>query len=261
MHELSPGWQTDLAIFQLEGSSVEEFEDHLIVRSPHNPTFHWGNCLVVTDATAADDAPRWMAAFGAAHPSADWIAVGFTQMPTVTQAWTAAGVELELDDVLSTRTPPRAVPCPDGYSVRRIFGDDWERLIVRNLAENERSGEHEPRRHEQFVRRRAASHRTLCDRGLAAFFGAFCGADLVADLGIVRCGETARYQNVETEPAHQRRGLASHLLGVAATWARNGGCDRWVIVTEATNAAGRVYRSVGFEPDVPTARAYRRPPV
>jgi hypothetical protein len=33
-----------------------------------------------------------------------------------------------------------------------------------------------------------------------------------------------------------------------------------VIVTEATNPAGRVYRSVGFAPDVGNAQAYRRPP-
>jgi len=33
-----------------------------------------------------------------------------------------------------------------------------------------------------------------------------------------------------------------------------------VIITEATNPAGRVYRSVGFEPDEGNAQAYRPPP-
>jgi hypothetical protein len=46
---------------------------------------------------------------------------------------------------------------------------------------------------------------------------------------------------------------------VAARWSAEGGCDRWVIITEATNPAGRVYRGVGFEPDVGNAQAYRKP--
>src|SRR5262249_43085006 len=81
------------------------------------------------------------------------------------------------------------------------------------------------------------------------------------DLGVVCCGATARYQNVGTDAQHRRRGLASHLLGVAARWASARGCSRWVIVTEASNPAGRVYRSVGFGPAAPTVQAYRRPVV
>ena len=67
-------------------------------------------------------------------------------------------------------------------------------------------------------------------------------------------------QSVGTDDEHRRRGLASHLLGVAALWAADRGCDRWVIVTEATNPPGRVYRSLGFEPDTGTAQAYRKSP-
>ncbi|MFI5100600.1 MAG: GNAT family N-acetyltransferase [Actinomycetes bacterium] len=96
--------------------------------------------------------------------------------------------------------------------------------------------------------------------GRAQLYVAVVGAVVVADLGIVVCGATARYQAVGTDAAHRRRGLASHLLGVAARWAAGRGCDRWVIVTEATNSAGRVYRAVGFEPDAGNAQAYRRPP-
>ena len=80
-------------------------------------------------------------------------------------------------------------------------------------------------------------------------------------LGIVRCGTRACYQSVDTDDDHRRRGLASHLLGVAARWTADRGCDRWVIVTEATNPAGRVYRSLWVRarhrqrPDVPQAAA------
>ena len=132
--------------------------------------------------------------------------------------------------------------------------------MTRGMTENDHSGEYEPGSHETFVRARMASQRALSERDVAAFFGAFADGVLVADLGIVRCRTTARYQSVGTDAAHRRCGLASHLLCVAARWAAGYGCDQWVIITEATNPAGRVYRSVGFEPTVSNAQAYRRPP-
>ncbi|OFE18429.1 hypothetical protein BA895_12490 [Humibacillus sp. DSM 29435] len=66
----------------------------------------------------------------------------------------------------------------------------------------------------------------------------------------MRCDELARFQAVGTDAEHRRRGLAGHLLGLAARWAGDQGATAWVIVTESTNPAGQLYRSVGFVPDV-----------
>ena len=103
------------------------------------------------------------------------------------------------------------------------------------------------------------ARRALSERNVGASFSAFTSIVLIADLGVVRCGTTARYQSVGTDREHRRRGLASHLLGVAGRWAADQGSDQWVIVTEDTNPAGRAYRSLGFEPDAGNARAYRKP--
>jgi GNAT superfamily N-acetyltransferase len=138
-------------------------------------------------------------------------------------------------------------------------GEDWEQSVAKEMADNARADVYEPVGHEQFVRALVGTRRELSERGVAAFFGAFSHGRLVADLGIVRCGTTARYQAVGTDPGHRGRGLASHLLGVAATWAAEHGCDQWVIVTESTNPAGRVYRRAGFTPDAATVQAYRPP--
>ena len=259
MRELPLGWATDLAVLEHTGSSVEDHGDHLVVRTPDNPTFHWGNCVLVTEPEAVGDAARWIETFDEAFPAATWIAVGLTVMPGDGAPWSAAGVELELDDVLSTRTLPRHTPLPAPYSARELSGDDdWEQVVTLALAENERTGPWPSNSHETFVRARRRADSALVERGLAAFFGAFADDALAASLGIVLCGTTARYQNVGTDEPHRRRGLASHLLGVAGKWAADRGCDRWVIVTESTNAAGRIYRAVGFEPEGATVQAYRR---
>lgn len=260
MDELPIGWATDIAVLQHAGSTVETHTDHLVLRTPRNPTFHWGNCLLVTDSAAVDDARRWMATFHTAFPAASWVAIGLTRMPEDTAGWAVQDVELELDEVLATATLPRQKPLPVGYSARRLTGEDWEQVVRCSIAENDRTDEYDPLSHEHFVRARVRSQRELSDRGVAAFFGAFAADALVSSLGVVRCDATARYQSVSTEIEHRRRGLASHLLGVAARWAAAHGCNRWVIITEATNPAGRVYRGVGFESTTPNAQAYRRPP-
>jgi hypothetical protein len=82
-----------------------------------------------------------------------------------------------------------------------------------------------------------------------------------AHLGTVRCGKRACYASIDTDDDHRRRRFASHLRGVAARCTADRGCNRWVIVTEATNPAGRVYRTVWVRarqrqrPDVPQAAA------
>ena len=260
MRTFPPGWATDLAILELSGSTIEEHPDHLVVRSPHNPGFHWGNCLFVTTEDAVHDADRWVAEFETAFPGAPWVAIGLTRMPDAVDAWSAHGLVLEVDEVLTTATLPRLAPCPDGYSARHFSEQDWASSVAAAVAENDRTQEHEPQGFRQFAERRTRSRRDLVEHGHAAWFGAFAGDTLVADLGIVRCGSTARYQDVGTDASHRGRGLATHLLGVAAQWSADHGCDRWVIVTEVTNAAGRVYRSVGFTPDSSSVSTYRRPP-
>jgi len=259
MPDLPPGWATDLAILEHSGSIVEDRMDHLVVRTPDNPDFYWGNCLFVMDERAVNAAGRWVKAFHSAFPAAGWVAIGLITMPVDQDAWVAQGLELERDDVLTTRTLPLQTPLPEGYVVRRFAGDDWAQSVARSVTENDRTREAEPRSFRRFATAQAQARRALSDRDISASFGAFAHDVLVADLGIVRCGRTARYQSVGTEQDHRRRGLAAHLLGVAARWAGDRGCDRWVIVTEATNPAGRVYRRVGFEPDIGNAQAFRKP--
>ena len=260
MRSFPPGWATDLAILEHSGSTIEDRGDHLLVRTPRNPEFHWGHCLFVTDQDALDDAGRWVRTFHSAFPEATWVAIGLARMPDDQGAWIDQGLDVELDDVLTTNTLPLQTSRPEGYTVRRLGGEDWAQSVDRAVAENDRTDEQDPKNFERFARGQAQARRALSERELGASFGAFADGILVADLGIVRCGTTARYQGVGTDEKHRRRGLASHLLGLAARWSADHGCDRWVIVTEATNPAGRVYRSLGFEPDTGNAQAYRKPP-
>lgn len=260
MQPLPSRWATDLAVLQLFGSTIEQHSDHLVVRTPANPDFHWGNFILVTDAAQTFDADRWLEVFAEAHPGADWIAIGLITPPTDRSAWAAHELDVEVDEALSTDRCPRGTDLADGYRARRLVGSDWDRLVASELSDNQASDTYDAAAHERFVRTRSHLLAEASAREALAYFGAFDGDELVSSLGIVVCDGVARYQAVGTDSAHRRRGLAGHLLGVAAQWAGDQGCHRWVIVTETTNPAGRLYRSVGFEPDLETASVYLAPP-
>jgi len=67
---ISLGNRTDLALLELGGSEVEDCGDHLVVRSPHNPAYWWGNFLLLDRAPAPEDIHRWMDRFAAVLPEA-----------------------------------------------------------------------------------------------------------------------------------------------------------------------------------------------
>lgn len=253
---ISPGWKTDLEILALGGSEIETFDDHLAVKTPTNPEYHWGNCLLVLDPSSVDESEKWVERYRSVFPSNDWIAIGLPQMPSNVAAWEKQGVALEQLDVLTTSSLPKEQPLPQGYTSRHFEEQDWETLTHREISFLLSEGGHEPTAIEAFVIENNASRQRLCADGDAAWFGAFLEGELVASLGIVKCETTARYQSVETSDSHRRKGLASHLLGLAASWSKEQGCETWVIVTEETNAAGRVYRRAGFRSDIPAVNAY-----
>lgn len=257
MKQITAGWATDLEILRLSGSSIEEFDDHIVVKSPKNPSFHWGNFILVSQSGVVEDASRWVNTFEQNFPSANWVSIGLPTFPLSSGAWEKHGLELERMDVLKAETMPSVPDISAPYTSRVLQGSDWDLLLEREISENLKAGDHDPDSYEIFIRKAIENYKMLCEKGVAAWFGAFLEEELVADLGIVVCGKTARYQSVQTDENHRKKGLASHLLGEAATWAGERGCNSWVIVTESTNDAGRVYRRAGFKPDFETVTAYR----
>ena len=59
----SPGLTTDLDLLRLQGSTVTEHGDHLVVRTEATPTFWWGNFLLGPSAARSDEVQRWTARF------------------------------------------------------------------------------------------------------------------------------------------------------------------------------------------------------
>lgn len=246
----SLGFATDLALLRLQGSTVEEHADHLVVRTPANPTYHWGNFVILDRAPSRGSLARALEVFRMAHPGAAHVAIGFDDARATVDAdeATSLGVDLEHDVVLATHqiAEPEQVA---GIRVQRVSPADdaaWEALVD---LEVEAFGGQDPEGHRVFARRRLAGHRSLVAAGHGAWCAAYTPEDQpVAGLGIFAVGEgRARYQDVVTRPGFRRRGIAGALVRYAGRHALHSlGASTLVIVADHQGPAIGLYRAAGF---------------
>src|SRR5574337_1006021 len=62
MQVRSLGYRTDLIFHRFDGQILDR-GDYLVVRTPCNPTYHWGNFLLFPKPPEADDFERWRRLF------------------------------------------------------------------------------------------------------------------------------------------------------------------------------------------------------
>ena len=249
MQIMSRSWQTDLALLEASGSTVEHHDDHLVVRTPDNPTYHWGNFLLLRRAPLPQEVDGWLTRFGATFPGSRHVAIGIDDPQGEAAALrplAERGFEVDLSAVMTAShlaQPAR----PTGDAVLRPLASDrdWDQRVALGIACH---GAERGPAYGDFARRRAAAERRLVDSGRGAWFGAFAGKRMVAGLGIVRAGAgLARYQEVETHPEHRRQGLASALVHAAGEHAVNAlGSATLVIVADPSYHAYRLYERLGF---------------
>jgi ribosomal protein S18 acetylase RimI-like enzyme len=246
----SIGWRTDLRLRELEGADILARADHLLVRTPENPAFRWGNFLLLEAMPAAGEAEHWLNRFREAFPTAGYVALGVDGTPTDPAALTELqelGLRPELTCVLSApRLATPAKPTPQGQLRPLRSEEDWRQAIELGLAADEEHGAQPGER--AYMERRVAAARRVCEAGHGAWFGAFRDGEMVAGLGIFAAGEgVARFQSVDTHPAHRRQGLATHLLFIAAEHARvRLGARTLVIAADPDYHAIEIYRALGF---------------
>lgn len=254
----SLGLRTDLAILELQGSTVVDHGDHLVVRTEANPTFWWGNFLLLPTDVPREEIPRWTERFEAELPGARHRAFGFVSAQGDHSGWVDLGYAVETDVTLVNASVPSGGPMAGGLEIRMLeSGDDWYQSAVVGG-----SGVPDDERDDRLVfeTRRARAQRGLVEAGHARWFGAFAGHRLVGSLGIVRLGTLARYQDVITLPEFRRRGIAGALVRAGGEWAlAQPGVEQLVIVAEEGGPAIGLYRRAGFVEASRHAGASRAP--
>jgi ribosomal protein S18 acetylase RimI-like enzyme len=246
----SLGYQTDLALLQLGGSQVEDCDDHLVIRSPHNPTHWWGNFLLLAQVPAPHDSQHWIDRFVEAFPDAEHRTIGFDgadRRVGELDWFVAHGFEAEAQTVMTaTKVHEPAHPNTDAIYRRLRSEVDWAQSIELGVRCNER--QLEPEEYRRFLSAQAATRRRLDQSGAGSWFGAFLNGQLVSQMGLISAGsELARFQSVETDPDHRRRGLAGSLVHFASVYGFDElGARTLVMVADPNYFAIDLYRAVGF---------------
>jgi len=244
----SLGYRTDLTLRVLEGAEVTDRGDYLVVRSPGNPAYWWGNFLLLAEVPGPGTGGAWLDQFAAEFPAARHVAFGVdttSDEAVIPDEFIAAGLELSWATVL-TAAEVRPPPHPNSEAEIRPLtsDDDWRQSI--DLGVRCFDGA-EPT---LYLERRAAVRRQLTRAGRGTWFGAFTDGRLLAQLGLFDVGDGhVRYQHVETDPEASRQGLAATLVWHAGRYGADVlGARTLVIVADTAGQAIGVYRSCGFAP-------------
>lgn len=244
----SLGLASDLLI--MRGlSDIETHADRIVLRTPSEPDFWFGNMVVFkTDqVTPKAQIAQFQADFpNAPHVVLCWDAPDQAHLPGHTTLQTM-GYALEKTDVLSRFDPLPARNVPDEITLRPIESDaDWAQVFALQCETGIEEG-YVPDSHNPFLQRRLAARRTQIADGWGCWFGAFDADLLVADLGIFTDGHIARFQSVQTRASHRRRGLARALLSEASHWAKDKAPQaQLVILADDGNPSAQIYRNAGF---------------
>jgi ribosomal protein S18 acetylase RimI-like enzyme len=247
MNVSSLGFRTDLALLTASGSIVEDRGTHLVVRSPDNPSYFWGNFLLLASPPVPGGEKEVVGAFRTEFPLADHVSIGIDS-PELTDearaAFEAAGLAVDVATVLTAASlqPPREVEA----EVRALdIDEDWEARARLSRHVDARPTEEVFMR---FARQKNAQERRLVDAGRGQRFGAFVDGTVVSTAGVfVTEDGVARFQSVETHPEHRRQGLAAAVVHAAGRYALDRlGVRTLVIVADTDGEAIGVYRRLGF---------------
>ncbi|MFZ2016845.1 MAG: GNAT family N-acetyltransferase [Nocardioides sp.] len=253
--------RTDLALLERAGSRISDRGTHLVVRTPDNPTFWWGNFLLLPEPpTSRSEAEEWLASFEREFPRAQHRTFGIdgtTGTLDDLASFTAVGLEAEACSVMTAdavHEPPR--PNTEATYRPLVSDDDWAQQIEVSRA-GEDAGHDLP-----FVTAKTRADRRLVEQGYGAWWGAFEGGRLLSSMGLFTASPgLARFQSVKTHPEARGRGLAGTLVHRVSRYGfEELGATTLVMVADPDYLAIRVYRSVGFADTERQLQVVRRPP-
>ncbi len=268
MEILSLAWQTDLALLESAGSVIEQRGTYLVVRTPGNAGYRWGNFVLLRRTPLRRDLAAWEQVFATAFPDATYRAFGVDDPDgdhRSLRPFADARYQLEVSAVMTARqlAPPRH---RTAVEIRQLRTDaDWEQRVALSTA---LFGDSEVN-YVDFALRRATTERAMSQAGLGEWFGVFVGGAMVSGIGVFVAdrsrtgGPISRFQGVETHPSHRRRGYAAALVHAAGQHALTVlGASSLLIVAEPDQLAYRIYTRAGFtrtESQLQAIKLPRRP--
>jgi len=263
----SLGIRSDFIFARFDGEVLDR-GDHVVVCTPENPGFWWGNYLVFPTPPAPGDSSRWRRLFAdeiGHHPGVRHEAFAWDPTDGSTGAaeeFVAEGFELN-KSVAQTVTPEtlrRPTKWNAEVEVRPVReGAEWDAVLAAEIARSPPG--HDPEAFAVFLERQWRRYRRMIEAGLGHWYGAFLEGELVADMGIFVDAGLGRCQAVGTAKEHRRKGICGTLMHGACGHAfGEQGAEHVILMADEDYHAAGIYRSVGFRDTERVRDLTRRPP-
>ena len=249
-------------IFHRFDGVVLDRGDYLVVKTPSNPGFFFGNFLLFFQAPQPGSLFRWKELFKkefADTPEVQHFTFLWDSpsegLGEVTE-FGAEGFQVDFSVVLTARSVHKPQKLNSCITVRPISTDaEWREVIASQIRS--KATEYEEIMYREFKEKQMARYRTMSEQGMGHWFGAFLNEKLVGDLGIFQEGSLGRFQSVETHPDFRRQGICGRLVFESARYALNQmGVTDLVMVADENYHAAKIYESVGFAPSVKEYSAF-----
>lgn len=256
MKAQSLGIESDL-IFHRRNGEVLDRGGYLLVRTPTQPTYFWGNYLILPEPPTPVDLADLEITFRrelanqplSSHCSFTWDSRGMSEplAASSVQAFQERGYEYDVSVVLMASRVRRPAHPNFELEYRVLSSDDnWDQMLELQLKSRGEDFAEVPYR--AFLRERVAAWRRLIAEGCGVWLGAFELDTLVADAGLFWAGSLGRFQNVETRESHRRRGICGTLVHRLCEYGfEKIGLTRLVMQADEEYHAARIYESLGFE--------------
>ncbi len=249
MHVTSLGHRTDLALLTAAGSTVEDRGTHLVVRTPDNPTYFWGNFILLPSPPVPGGEREVIGAFHTEFPDAEHISIAIDTGELDADArarFEAGGLVVDTSLVLTATALVKPLAPVLPVEIRALESDlDWEgRAYLSQTLYPETPEES----FLAFARGKNVQERRLVDAGSGQRFGAFLEGIQIATAAVFRTEPgVARFQSVETHPEFRRQGLAANVVHAAGAYAlANLDVTTLVIVADEDGPATGIYQRLGF---------------
>ena len=268
---LSLAWRTDLIFARFDGQVVDR-GNHLLVRTPANPAYWWGNFLLFQHAPGPGDFERWMALFdeeiASRQPASRHRAFGVDVPGRVAlpPEFAAAGFELGEAIALTLTREQLLAPRRPSLAGAEFHVLDLARdaAAVVDLQVAAADARFDPVDYRAFAQRQMARYAAMQRAGLGHWLGLVAPVAgrpaLVASCGLFRGDRFGRFQFVATHPAWRRRGLCTALVHAACRHGFEAMDLRTpALVADPADVAIGLYEALGFRRGVSAWQLERAP--
>lgn len=252
--------ETDLMLCRLAGS-VSRGDGYWVGTWPGEPTYLWGNLLVMDEPPEDGDLEGWLW-LADEELGADHYSFAFDDPSGARgdiEPFVEDGFEVFDNETLvggDIARPPRA---NTDVTVRALATDaEWAAAVDLECSVDPAPYTHAYMR--AFSTTKFATYRRMCKQA-GAWFGAFAEGRMLATCGIFVVDGLARFQSVHTHPDARRRGICGRLVADVGRFALDElGARQLVITAETGSSAAQIYASCGLQRTEVVAGCVRRPP-